>query len=135
MQYMDILPRCDLCVMHMPAGRIIRQSNTARCNRNTQMRWRQMDVAIADRCLETTFILTGEEEMEPIKGVGGFKYLGRLMDRSDEKFTEVLRNTRKARQMWGQIGKILWREGAKTTFSDFFNRTVVHAVLLFGEEE
>ena len=90
---------------------------------------------MAAKCSEATFSLTGEDEAEHIEGVGRLNYLGRIMYRSDNDWPEVLNNIRKARQMWGQIGKILWREGAKTTFSEFFYRTVVHAVLLFGEEE
>ena len=52
-------------------------------------------MAIAARCLEVTFSLTGEEEAERIEGVEVFKYLGRLLDRSDENWTEVLSNIRK----------------------------------------
>ena len=32
------LPRCDLCIMHMPVGRLIKNRRTARCNWNIQMR-------------------------------------------------------------------------------------------------
>ena len=31
------LPRCDLCVMHMPAGRLLKHQRTKRCDRNMQM--------------------------------------------------------------------------------------------------
>ena len=55
------LPRCYLCGMHMPAGRIIRHSNTVRCNRNIYMRWKRQDVAITDKCSEALFSLTGED--------------------------------------------------------------------------
>ena len=41
-------------------------------------------MAIVDRCLEENFRLTGEEESEFIEGVEVFKYLGCLMDRSDD---------------------------------------------------
>ena len=43
----ETLPHCDLSVMHMPAGRLIRQRKTAMCDRNTQMRWRRWDVVIS----------------------------------------------------------------------------------------
>ena len=39
---------------------------------------------IAYRCSEATFSLTGEEEAEHIEGVEVFKYLGRLLDQSDD---------------------------------------------------
>ena len=61
------LPRCDLC--GMPDGRITSNKKTVRRNKNTQMRWRRRDVAITPRCLDATFSLTGEEEVERIEGV------------------------------------------------------------------
>ena len=63
-----------------------------------------------------------------------FKYLGRLLDRSDDDYPEVLRNTWKARQVWGRIGKFLRREGAYPAVSEKFYHAVLQAVLLFGAE-
>ena len=71
----ETLARCDLCGMHMPAEHLIRHRRTARCEKNTQMRWRRRDVAISARCLDATFSLIGEEEVERIEGVEVFKYL------------------------------------------------------------
>ena len=128
------LPCCDWCIMHIPAGRLIRNRKTAHCNRNTQMRWRRQDVEIVARCLEKAFSMTGEEEAEIIEGVGSFKYLGRLMERSHNDSTEVLHITRKARQVWGWLRKLLWREGAEPTVPEKFYRAVVQVVLLFEGE-
>ena len=86
-------PPCDLCGMHMSEGCIISHQRTARCNKNTYMRWRRRYVAIADRQSEATFSLTGQEEAECIEGVEVFKYLGLLLDRLDGNWIEVLRNT------------------------------------------
>ena len=69
----DPLPRCDLCEMHMPEGRLKRHRKTACCDKNTHMRWRRRDVVITARCLEATFSFTGEEEAEIIEGVEVFK--------------------------------------------------------------
>ena len=55
--------------------------------------------------------------MERIEGVGRFKYLGILMDWSDDNWLEVLCNIRKERQLWGRLGKIRWRKGAEPTVS------------------
>ena len=87
----------------MPSGRLIRHRKTAICDRNTQMRWRRRDVAIPAKCAAVTFSLPGEEEAERIEGVGRFKYLGRLLGRSDNDWPAVLRNIRKARQVWGGL--------------------------------
>ena len=70
--------------MHMPAGRLIKHRRTARCNKNTQMRWRRRYVAIANKCTEATFSLTGEDGAENVEGVEVFNYLGRLLERSDD---------------------------------------------------
>ena len=67
------LPLCDFLGIHMLAGRIIKHQRTAHCDKNSQMRWRRRDVAIADRCSEATFSLTGEDGAEFIEGVEVFK--------------------------------------------------------------
>ena len=76
------------------------------------MRWRRRDLEIAAKCLEAMFSLTGEDEAEHIEGVGRFKYLRILLDRSDDDWPAFLKNTRKARQVWGRLGELPQREGA-----------------------
>ena len=61
---------------------------------------------------EATFSLTGEEYAECIEGVEVLKYLGRMLERSDEDRTAVVCNIQKARNVWGRLRKLLWREGA-----------------------
>ena len=106
------LPHCNLCRIHMAAGRIIKHRWTEICINNTHMRWRRRDVEIAENFTEETFSPTGEDGAEIVEGVELFKYLGRPLDRSDDNWPEVLRSIRKARQVWGHIGKLLGREGA-----------------------
>ena len=61
---------------------------------------------------EATFSLKGEEYAECIEGVEVLKYLVRMLDRSDNNRTAVVCNIRKARNVWGRLRKLLWREGA-----------------------
>ena len=82
-------------------------------------------MAIVDRCSEATFSLTGDEEAEHIEGVGVFKYLGRMLDRSDNDWPAVLHNIRKARQVWRRLGKLLRREGADPEVLSKFYHAVV----------
>ena len=82
-------------------------------------------MAITDKCSEATFSLTGEDEAECIEGVEVFKYLRQMLDRSDEDWTEVLLNIRKAWQMLGRTGKMLQREGAELDVSEKFYRVVI----------
>ena len=91
-------------------------------------------MAIEDRRLEEMFSRTGKEEVERIEGLEVFKYLGRLLDRSVDDWPEVLRNIRKARQVWGRLGKLLFREGGEPEVSEKFYRAVLQAVILFGAE-
>ena len=58
--------------------------------------------------------------MELIEEVGKLKYLGRLLDRSDDYWSAVLHNIKKARPVWGRLGKLLLREGAELTVSEKF---------------
>ena len=37
---------CDLFVMHIPAGRLLKHQRKKRCDSITQMRWRRKDAAI-----------------------------------------------------------------------------------------
>ena len=55
------MPYFDLCEIRILMGRLIKHWQTARCNENTQMRWRRRDVAIENNCVEETFILMGED--------------------------------------------------------------------------
>ena len=47
--------------------------------------------------------------MDCIKGVGYFKYLGRILDRYDDICPEVLWNISKAHRVWNRLGKLLRR--------------------------
>ena len=46
----------------MPEGRLIKHQQAERCDKNNQMRWWRRDVATADKFLEETFSLTGEDK-------------------------------------------------------------------------
>ena len=60
-EWVELLPHCGLFIMHMPAGRLVKHQRTAQCDKNTQMWCRRRDVEIADKFLEATFSLTGED--------------------------------------------------------------------------
>ena len=77
---------------------------------NTQMRWQRRYAAIDYRRPEETFSLIEEEEAEYTKGVHMFKYIRRMLERSDNSCPAVLRNIRKVRQVWGRLGKLLRSE-------------------------
>ena len=49
-----------------------------------------------------------------------FKYLGTILERSDNKWPAVLWNVGKARRVWNRLGKLLRREGADPRVSAMF---------------
>ena len=87
-----------------------------------------------EKSTEATFSLTGEDIADNIEGVEVIKYWGRLLDCLDDNWTTVLRNIRKARHVWGCLGKFLLIEGAYPFILEKFYHAMVQAVLLFGAE-
>ena len=67
-----------------------------------------------------------------VDGVETFKYLGRPLDQTYGEWTVVRRNIKRARRVWGRLGKMLRREGADTKVATILYRAVVHAVIPFG---
>ena len=78
------LPCCNFCGVHIPVGRLIKNSWTAQCDKNTQIRWQRRDVAIAENFKGGNFSLTGEDGAECVEGVDYFKYLGRILHQVEE---------------------------------------------------
>ena len=56
------------------------------------MRWQRRDVTIASRCAEASFSLMREDKEECIEGVENLKCLARMLNRSDDDWTEVWQN-------------------------------------------
>ena len=70
------------------------------------------------QCVEASFSLIGEYEAEYIEGVETFKYLGPVLERSDDYSPAVLRNSGKAYLVWRRIGKLLRRNEADPRVSE-----------------
>ena len=88
-------------------------------------------MGLAQRSGDMEFSIFGREGYELVEGVTQFKYLGRPLDQSDNGWPKILRNTRRLRKFWGQMGKILLWEGEDTHVLAIFYWVVVQAVLLF----
>ena len=63
--------------------------------------------------------------------VPSFSYLGRTVLSSDDDWSEVEQNLRRARGKWGQLAKILGREGSDRRTVGRFYVAVVQSVLIF----
>ena len=71
---------------------------------------------------------------QPMEAVSEFWYLGRLLTATDDDWTAVERNIKKAQRIWGRLAWVLVREGADPKVSRTFYIAVTQQVLLFGAE-
>ena len=130
---MEPFPRCDMCGINIPTGRLIRNLRTARCGRNMQMRLRRRDVEITASFMGATFSLVGDDGADFFEGVESLNYLRRVLHQLDEDSLAVFQNVSRSKQVWGRLGKFLQWEGADLSVSEKFYHAVVQAVLLFGQ--
>ena len=70
----------------------------------------------------------------PIERVKQFKYLGRILDESDNDGPAVLRQLDRARKKWGRFAVLLRKEGVEPRAMGYFYKAIVQAVLLYGSE-
>ena len=68
----------------------------------------------------------------PLTEVSSFRYLGQTLSSTDDNWSEVERNLRRARVKWGRMANILVIEVADKRMVGKFYVVVVQAVLLFG---
>ena len=61
-----------------------------------------------------------------------FKYLGRMLLAADYARPAVTQNLMKAREVWGEMARILIRDWARPQVSGSFFKFIVHMVLLLG---
>ena len=71
---------------------------------------------------------------KPMEAMSECRYLGRLLMATDDEWTEMTGNIRKAWVSWGRLVRVLGREGADPKVSRSFYTAVTQQVLLFGAE-
>ena len=76
------MPRCVMCVINMPEGRLIKHHSMARCFKNTWTRLRRKDIEVFILCVDRKYNLTGKDIDEKIEGVALFNYLGFPLEQS-----------------------------------------------------
>ena len=104
---MEPFPRCDMCGINIPTGRLIRNLRTARCGRNMQMRLRRRDVEITASFMGATFSLVGDDGADFFEGAESLNYLRRFLHQLDEDSLAVFQNVSRSKQVWGRLGKFL----------------------------
>ena len=70
--------------------------------------------------------------MQPLMSVSFFKYPGRILPASEEKWPMVVSKLRKARKKWERLSRVMGQEGVDARAMGIFYREVVQVVLLFG---
>ena len=79
---------------------------------------------IAERAFETY--------VTPVENIPAFKYLGQVVTAGNDDWYAVVGNPQIARKIWGQLLRILSREGADPKVSGKILKAVTQAVLLFS---
>ena len=65
-----------------------------------------------------------DEYGAPLENVTAFKYLVQVMTSGDDDWPAVVGNRQKARKSWGQLLRILSREGADPKVLGYFFKAV-----------
>ena len=112
-------PRCPRCDMLFP-WRALNRSHlaTAQCARGAERKRRRLAEEELRKSSERAFQANGK----PLENVTAFRYLGRLMTAGDDYCPSVVGNLQKASKSWGQLSRILSREGADPKVSGHFSR-------------
>ena len=76
----ETLPRCDMCGIHIPEGRLIKNWRMVCFLKNTEKRIRRKDVEVTSQCAEIEINLAGKEGVEKIEGLNFFADLGQPLD-------------------------------------------------------
>ena len=121
------LIKCSVCGMEVPEKG---HKGSQMCERAKQRGEKRRQVQANREAAGVEFVISGQ----PIETVTEFKYLGRVLASDDDDWPAVKANIHKARKRWGQVARILSREGATTSTMAYFYKAVVQAVLLYGSE-
>ena len=124
-------PWCAWCDMQPPRRELNgRHLGTAQCLKGVERKRRRLAEAETRKNSERAFEAYGA----PVESVTEFKYLGRILTATDDDWPEVVGKLGKARKSWGQLSRVLVREGAYQKVLREFYISVTQAVLLFGSE-
>ena len=124
------LPCCENCGLFTKAVDRERHQNSNECIKLTEKRRKYFKHLAKEAATSASFTVNGTA----IRRVYDFKYLGRILDHSDNDNLAAERQPARARQKWGCVGKVLSSEGASPKVTGYFYKAIVQAVLLYGSE-
>ena len=120
------LQQCPQCPMQVPS--VKKHQGTKLCIKAAERATKRAQKAANQAADLVVFTVDGV----PIESVPSFCYLGWVLAANDDDLPAIQSNIRKARQRWGQVSRLLARDGASTRIMGYFYKAVVQAVLLYG---
>ena len=124
------LPRCNLCGFFSNFARGKAHQESAECRNFAEKRHRHFQQKRQQMAREVSFNVNGEK----IDKVSEFKYLGRILEETDDDDHAANRQLTRARARWGRIAKILTIDGASPRVMGYFYKAIIQTVLLYGSE-
>ena len=117
------LPRSPLCDLQVSRKALNgRHLGTSQCRTGTERKRRRLAEAEMQVTSERAFHAYGEQ----MRAVTEFRYLGRVLTDTDDDWPAVAGNIRKARAIWGRLGRVLGRKGADPKVSHSFYTSVTN---------
>ena len=120
---------CPRCKLQVPRNALNgRHLGAAQCKKGAERNQRRLIETETRENLERAFHPYGK----PMEAVSEFRYLGRLLTSTDDDWSALAGNIRKARVSWGSLARVSWgclarvlgREGADPKVSRSFYTAV-----------
>mmetsp|Transcript_5724 Transcript_5724/g.8521 ORF Transcript_5724/g.8521 Transcript_5724/m.8521 type:complete len:1130 (+) Transcript_5724:164-3553(+) len=124
------LPRCSQCGLFANNSNTPSHKATATCQKFAKLSELRKRAVLQEASVRARFYV-GQAELERVEQ---FKYLGRILDETDDDDFAALRQLERARNTWRRFGGILRSEGACPRVKGFFYKAIMQAVLLYGSE-
>ena len=126
-----LLPQCVQCGIFQSNVNSEKHLQSEDCKRYAQIKNNKR----LDRCNKAATNVKFQLNNNDIKKVNDFKYLGRIIDDTDDDLKAVENQLKKARATWGRIGKILKiKTDSNIRIMSIFYKVIIQTILLYGSE-
>jgi 5'(3')-deoxyribonucleotidase len=130
-QQEGILPQCNNCGIFKKNAHTQQHINSKDCQHYANSKKKRKQEIIQEAAKNVKF-LVGQEEIVNKKT---FKYLGRIINDSDDDLPAVESQLQKARQVWARISRIIQKKtNGNIKIMSTFYKSIVQTILLYGSE-
>ena len=130
-QQEGLLPRCHECGLFQGNVNSAAHLASQECKKYANIKNNRRFDLCQEASENVRFNVSGEE----IIMVKEFKYLGRVLTHNDNDLAAIERQLKKARGVWGKIGKIIRKKSnCNPRIMSIFYKVIVQTVLLYGSE-